>query len=290
MIMFIVFIAGFFITVAFLLFIYQRRMIYFPRGYEPAYKQGLPSAAREIEYRTSSGKQACFYIPPQNKHAQIPESVWIFFGGNASLALDWLDYKDKLFPPSSGILLVDYPGYGLCEGKPKYQTIGESSEAAFQALAAHLNVSPESLEKNLNILGHSLGAATGLQFAQRHPVKKAILLSPFSTLLEMARRTVGRPLCYVLLDRYDNSRVLDQLVSRNQPPVVHIFHGDADNVTPFSMGKKLAERYPGKVDFHPYKGVDHNFIIEAAAGDVYEIMIEGDNLKLIEKNTETNLK
>jgi hypothetical protein len=56
------------------------------------------------------------------------------------------------------------------------------------------------------------------------------------------------------------------------------------------MGKKLAERYPGKVDFHPYKGVDHNFIIEAAAGDVYEIMIEGDNLKLIEKNTETNLK
>lgn len=288
--MFIVFIAGFFLTVAFLLFIYQRRMIYFPRGYEPSYKQGLPSGAREIEYRTSSGKQVCFYIPPQNKSAQNPESVWIFFGGNASLALDWLDYKDKFFPPSSGILLVDYPGYGLCEGKPKYQTIGESGEAAFQALAAHLNVAPESLEKNLNILGHSLGAATGLQFAQRHPVNKVILLSPFSTLLEMARRKVGRPLCYVLLDRYDNSRVLDQLVSRNQPPVVHIFHGDADNVVPFSMGKKLAERYPGKVEFHPYKGVDHNFIIEAAAGDVYEIMIEGGNLKLIEKNTETNLK
>lgn len=274
--MFIVSVVGFFFTVALLLFIIQRRMIYFPRGYEPSYKQGLPSGAKEIEYHTSSGRQVCFYIPPRENPSQIPESVWVFFGGNASLALDWLVYQDRLFPPSSGVLLVDYPGYGLCRGKPKYETIGESSEAAFQALAVHLKVDLKSLEQNLNILGHSLGAASALQFAEKHPVKKAMLLSPFSTLLKMARRTVGWPLCHILLDRYDNASVLDQLVHRNPPPVIHIFHGDVDEVVPFSMGKKLAERYPGNVTFHPYKGVDHNFIIEVAAEEIYRIMNEGD--------------
>jgi pimeloyl-ACP methyl ester carboxylesterase len=275
-IMLVVFILVFLLTLALLLFLYQRRMIYFPRRYESSYKQGLPPGTREIEYHTRSGKQVCFYIPPKNNPFSPPESVWIFFGGNGSLALDWLAYQDKFFPPTSGILLVDYPGYGLCEGKPKYKTIGESSDLAFHALAGHLNVEPESLEKNLNILGHSLGTATGLQFAKQHSVKKVILLAPFTSTLDMARRTVGWPLCHILIDRYDNIGVLEELVSRNPSPAIYIFHGDIDNIVPFSMGQKLAESHPGNVVFHPYKGVDHNFIIEASAKEIYQIMMDGD--------------
>ncbi|MBN1901898.1 alpha/beta fold hydrolase [Candidatus Sumerlaeota bacterium] len=289
-VMLVIIILGLFLAVAIFLFFYQRRMIYFPRRYEPSYKLGLPPEAIEIEYRASSGRQVCFYIPPKTNPSAPPQSLWIFFGGNASLALDWLVYQDTIFPPSLGILLVDYPGYGLCEGKPEYKTIGESSDAAFQTLAQYLKVEPKILEQDLNILGHSLGTAASLQFAEKHPVKKAILLAPFSSLLDMARQTVGWPLCHLLLDRYDNVRALGRIVSTNPYSVIHIFHGKADDMVPFSMGKNLADLYPDNVAFHPHEGVDHNFIIEAAADKIGEIMMRVDISKSNDQKTRINVQ
>ena len=270
----LLFFVGLFGTFAVFLFFYQRKMIYFPGKYEPSYKMGLPPNTVELGYRTPSGNQVSFYVPPRTDPGEKPKALWVFFGGNGSLALDWLLYLDQFPDKASGVLLVEYPGYGLCEGRPSYDSIKENSEAAFQALARQLKTEPLELEKDLNVLGHSLGAATGLEFAVRHPVKKVILLAPFTCMKDMARRTVGWPLCLLLKDRFDNFASLDQLVSRAEPPQIHIFHGDADEVAPFKMGQSLAQRHPGKIAFHPCKGVDHNSIIDAAAKEIYNIMLK----------------
>jgi len=268
----VLFFVGFFITISVFLFFYQRKMIYFPRRYEASYKMGLPHNTVELKYRTTSGNQVSFYIPPRTDKGEKPKTLWVFFGGNGSLALDWLLYLDQFPEKTSGVLLVEYPGYGLCEGHPSFQTITENSQAAFRALAQRLVMEPLELEKDLNVLGHSLGAATGLEFAAAHPVKKVILLSPFTSMKDMARRAVGWPLCLLLKDPFDNSEVLDHLCSRPEPPEIHILHGDADEVVPFRMGKSLAQRHPDKIVFHLYKGIDHNSIIDAAAKEIYNIM------------------
>jgi len=268
LLMLILIILGFFVLIGAFLFFYQRKMIYFPRSYESSYKMGLPPNTREITYETNSGKMTCFYIPPQISPEINPPALWVFFGGNASIALDWLDYLDQFHLESSGILLVDYPGYGLCQGKPNRQSIGEGSNAAFSALAKHLDMKIEELEQDLNILGHSLGAAAALQFAARHPAKKIILLAPFTTLMDMAKKTVGMPLCFVLLDRFDNRARLEEILSRSDSPEVHIFHGKKDNVVPFKMGKQLAGTHSGKILFHPHDFADHNSIISDAVEEI----------------------
>jgi len=255
-----------------LLYIFQRRMIYFPRRYEPSYKIELPVGAVEIPYRTSAGEQVCFYIPPSVHPDKPPVRLWVLFGGNAALALDWLDFVDRYPDRHHGFLLIDYPGYGLCKGRATMKTIGESSEAAFSALGMHLGVKMDMLENDLGVMGHSLGAATALQFALRHPVRHVILASPFTSMMDMARRSVGRPLCYVLIDRFDNRARLNELILRPAPPAIHIFHGDADEVVPFKMGKELAENHKGKIVFHPYAGTDHNMILDTAESEMHRIM------------------
>jgi pimeloyl-ACP methyl ester carboxylesterase len=201
--------------------------------------------------------------------------------GNASLGLDWLDLLDSYTRQAdttssaaqTGFLLVDYPGYGLCQGKPSRQSIRESSEGAFQALAQELKLEPERLEQDLNVLGLSIGTAAGLEFASRHPIQHIILLAPFTSLLDIARRSVGSPLCYLLYDRFDNEQRIRELTRRATAPRIDIFHGSADTLVPPRMGQALAQLSPEHARFHPVEGADHNMILFAAEERVVELML-----------------
>ena len=68
------------------------------------------------------------------------------------------------------------------------------------------------------------------------------LLAPFTTLRDMARQTVGWPLCYLLLQNYDNVARIHELAARHRPPAVAIASGDQDEVIPNRM---LSATVPG---------------------------------------------
>ncbi|MCB2153309.1 alpha/beta hydrolase [bacterium] len=254
------------------LLLFQHGMIYFPRPYERSYRMGFPPNMIELEFATTSGKQTAFYQPPKGDPSAPPQHLWIMIGGNASLALDWADLIVDVDDDETGFLLVDYPGYGISEGKASGKKMLEATEGAFDALASRLQMSPEQLGQDVSHVGHSMGCASVLQFAARHPARRIILISPFTSLADMARLTVGWPLCYTLLDRYDNRARLDELAERVDPPDVHIFHGTQDNIVPFRMGKELADRHPSMIKFHRVQGGDHNWVIEMSRKKILRLM------------------
>lgn len=264
-------ITAFIAVLAAALFFFQRRLIYFPRHYGPEYTALMPQCER-LEFTTSSGKQVTFYLPPKDKSLTTPEKLWVLFPGNASLGLDWLDLLNEICDERAGYLLIDYPGYGASEGAPTMPAIGETSDAALVALATHLKTEPAVLEKDLNVLGLSIGTATGLQFAVRHPVRRVVLLAPFTTMLAMARRSVGWPLNLLLQDRFDNRARLDELAARSPRPEVHIIHGTSDSLVPFAMGKELAERHPDMVKLHAIAGATHE-LLYSGNDDAYRELI-----------------
>ncbi len=265
-------ILGFLLLFAGFLFLFQRKMIYFPQRYEAAYVRGLPSETAEIQYQTSQGNQIAFYLPPREEETNPPGSLWVLFHGNAATALDWLDLVESVPDDHAAFLLIDYPGYGKCEGSPSRASIRETTEAVFEALARQLLLQPSELEKNLNVLAFSIGTGAGLEFAAAHPVRRVILLAPFTDLLSMARRSVGWPLCYLLLDRFDNRTRLVELSQQSITPEVHIFHGTADDIIPFRMGETLAREFPTLVTFHPVPNVDHNFLPAAVEPQLADLI------------------
>lgn len=252
----------------------QRKLIYMPRVYESTYQHDLPAGTVELKFETSSGKQTAFYVPSGGEAAPPPETLWVCFNGNAARALDWLGTVERVKASGVGFLLVDYPGYGVSEGRPTRRSIAEASDAALLTLAQHYRMDLSDLELRTNLLAFSIGTGTGLDFAARHPVRRVILLAPFTSLLDMARRTVGWPLCCLLLDRYDNAARLNELAARNPRPEVTLFHGQADEIIPFEMGETLAGQHPAMITFHPVPKVDHNGLPDAVDRQLQELLRE----------------
>ncbi|MDZ4401504.1 alpha/beta hydrolase [Prosthecobacter sp.] len=251
----------------------QSSLIYHPNPCRPQHERMLSAMqGARVRFTTSQGTQTAFYIPPRASTPGLPPTIWLCFGGNGALALDWLHFTDA-WDEQFAYLLVDYPGYGDCEGAPTPGRIRESSKAAFEALAKHLNTTKEDLQPRIAVLGHSLGAAAALMAAEDLDVRRAVLLSPFTTMTDMGRLVLGWPLCYLNLHRFDNRKTLRHVASRTGARLV-IFHGAADEVIPAHMGRELAVAHPQVVTFHEVPDAHHNDILALISDRVGKAMTE----------------
>lgn len=249
------------------LWAFQERFIYFPRRYRFGVEQ-LPRSIEPLRFECRFGAQVAFYIAPRSNRRS---RLWLVFGGNAMCALDWSDWALKHPDRDAAFLLLDYPGYGYCKGLPSRVRIEEASDAAFVALAAHLKDSPENLSKQLHLLGHSLGAATALEFACRHTVQGIVLTAPFTTLKAVAVKLFGPPVGPLVRERYDNLARLDELANRGFPLV--ILHGMDDETVAFEFGDRLA-RSAIWARFEPIPHAHHNDLYEVAGREIRKAMLE----------------
>jgi alpha/beta superfamily hydrolase len=252
------------------LVLFQSRLIYFPLRYSTAQFQKATSiGTQEITFRTSQGNQTAFFCRTEDSDA-FPKSLWLVFGGNGDLALGWLDLVCAFPSPNTGFLLVDYPGYGICQGKPNPRTILENAEGALQTLLERKGWTAEA--DALCVLGHSLGGAVALQFAARHSVRKIVLVSTFTTMDEMVRKQIGITLGPLLRHRFDNLTSLATILSQNRVPEISILHGQSDDIVPLRMGAALAQLDPSRIKFAAIPEADHNNIIQKALPLVLQTM------------------
>jgi pimeloyl-ACP methyl ester carboxylesterase len=243
----------------------QSRLIYYPARYEPNDFNALQAAGgQRLEYNTGQGRQVAYYVPSAASSATNGR-IWVCFGGNAALALHWL-YFTRQWDPSFGYLLVDYPGYGECEGAPNPARIRANALAAVEALAQSVGTSTEALRPRLGVLGQSIGGAAALMAAEDLQARRVVLLSPFTTLTEMGKRVVGWPLCHLNLHRFNNRKQLARVCA--QGARVTILHGTDDRVIPIRMSRELAAAHPDCVTLHELPGLDHNDLVLGAGKEV----------------------
>jgi uncharacterized protein len=242
----------------------QGYLLYHPRPYAPLVLTALPPRLVEIAYNTAQGPQVAFYLPPPGSPTPVPEMLWVLFHGNASLALEWLAHLPPGLKTPAGFLFVDYPGYGKCAGRSARDAIIASFEAALQALQQRHPAVRPAVERSLNVLGYSLGAAVALELATRHPTQHIVLLAPFTSMHDIASHIVVWPLTTLLRERFDNTQALTTLAQRPVPPAVTIVHGDADEVVPVAMGRALAQTFPAMITYHELPGATHRLLERAA--------------------------
>ncbi len=251
-----------------LLYFAQDRMIYLPRPYAATELSQLPSGL--IPLRESDDSLIAFYRPPAN--GAVPQRLWMLFGGNADQALRWDAFAREHAAAGTGFLMVEYPSYGACRGSPSPATILATNERAMTMLAQRLGLGLDDLHQRTACLGHSLGAAAALQYAAKHPPRRLVLISPFTTMKDMARRSVGWPLCELLVHRFDNRARLAELAAAGLPPTA-IIHGDRDGVIPVTMGRELAAAHPG-IHLSVIVGAGHNDVLDMAAREIVTAMRE----------------
>jgi uncharacterized protein len=262
--------------------IFQSRFIYFPLRYSADHlRKAKAIGTQQIIFGTSQGNQTAFFWQTGSPTA-APKNLWLMFGGNGDLALSWLDLVCVFPVLPIGFLLIDYPGYGNCQGKPNARTILENTEGAFDALLEQRGWDAENMA--LSVFGQSLGGAAALQFAVNRPVSKIVLISAFTSMDDMVRNQIGFSLGPLLQHRFDNRALLQTILANNRAVEISIVHGQSDEIVPFRMGATLAQLDSSRIKFVAVAGAAHNDIIQKALPQIVEAMIPGSDKNSLTAN------
>lgn len=177
--------AGAWLLLCILLFANQRSYIYYP---VPESRQAGAQALRLASGNASLKIWAVVRGGPR---------AILYFGGNAEDVAYNLPGFTKAFPGHS-IYLVNYRGYGGSEGQP--------TEAALQAdaIAVFDQLRPRHAE--IAVIGRSLGSGVATYLASLRNVHRLVLVTPFDSLVNVARGQVRWfPVALLLRDRFDSA-------------------------------------------------------------------------------------
>lgn len=234
-------------------------LFYMPRPYRQQHLDLLDRPeVTQLHYKVNGYNQTAFFIKGRSSGRQ--RGVWLLLGGINSLALDWHQwfYREE---SDCSFLLLDYPGYGLNKGIPRARYISQGGRAAISALADYLNTSVENVTSRLGVLGHSLGTGAALDLTSQLPVKRLILVAPFTSLKELVVHRYGMVqgtfLNIINPEKYPNLERLSSIINRSPSPEIFIIHGAEDSVIPPRMGRQLAELSPEKIAYIEVDNLGH---------------------------------
>lgn len=249
----------------------QSRLIYFPRPYDPDTVTEWKSltSGRTLDYRTSQGNQRAFL----QGNLTSPRNIWIVWGGNGTVALDWAEWIQAHAPAEDAWLLMDFPGYGDCQGSPTPERIRENLKTALPLAAREIGWTGPLDSKRLRFFGHSLGAAACLMAASEFGIQRGVLIAPFTSTMDMSRHMTGLPIGFLVWHRFDNAARLDELATRGAGEVV-IFHGTDDEAIPCAMSRKLAASHQKIVRLREIPGGRHNDIPETHATEISAALVD----------------
>lgn len=161
------------------------------------------------------------------------------------------------------VLIFDYRGFGLSDGRPSEKGTYLDAEAALDYLASRGDVAPDRVA----LFGHSLGAAVAVETALRREVYAVVLEAPFTSIRAMSERDypwvpgIGR----ALRTKYDSLSKIGDV----ETPVM-VIHGDGDETIPFEMGREMYDAAAEPKRFLPIAGAGHDDADVVGADAYYE--------------------
>ncbi len=151
------------------------------------------------------------------------------------------------------VMIPEYVGYGMSTGHPSESGCYESAEAAYQWLVEQ----PDIDASRIIVGGWSLGAAVAAEIASRHETAGLMMLSPFTSMVDMARRMYPiLPVNTFLRHRFESLRKIADI----HCPIL-IGHGADDDLIPATMSEALAKAASGPVVIFMVPGAGHNDFI-----------------------------
>ena len=194
---------------------------------EPRAGEGWSVARHET---TDGFHLAGAYFPPPSPDAP----VLLYFHGNAEAAAHNLPLASALRARGFGVFLAEYRGYGGLPGSPFEEGLYGDGQAAMAELG-RLGIPPS----RVILVGRSLGSGVAVELATRHRVAAVVLISAYTSLVDMGRLVAGPLAPLVVRDRFDSLSKIGRVAA----PLV-LIHGSSDDVVPVSMGRRLAAARP----------------------------------------------
>ena len=203
-----------------------------------------PTVEREVKHPRSSGHRtrpvvlravdgtrlSGWLMTPQ---VPGPHPAVIYFGGRSE-EVSWV-VRDagKLFP-GMAVVAVNYRGYGESHGVPAEIHMVEDGCMLFDWMAARSHVDA----RRIAVVGRSLGSGVAVQVAKERPVHSVVLITPYDSILAIAKRKFRvMPIEYLLRHRFESIKYAPALKAPTY--VLRALH---DDIVPHSHTDQLVAK------------------------------------------------
>lgn len=231
------------------------------QGTEEA-RYDVPAGGERLELKSAGGEriEALFCRAMGDRPETRPTVIWFY--GNAQCLAHALGQVEMLRRCGANVLIGDYLGYGLSEGKPSEA----GCYATADALYAHAMQRKDIDAKKLVAGGWSLGAAVAIDLASRKPMAGLMTFSAYTSKRDLARRQFPEVRPEAIEHPFLS---LDKIRTITCPTL--IVHGRRDTLVPFAMSEALREAAAGKpVEYLPIGRAGHNDLFLVGGGEIEE--------------------
>jgi len=217
------------------LFIFQRKLIYFPTG-------KIPHNYEIIQLENENENLEIIVLNKEKDEALI------YCGGNAEAVLYSAEEFLASFP-SKTVYLVNYRGYGGSSGNPTEK--GIFSDILFLFDEIH------EKHKKIYAMGRSLGTGVVAYLASKRNIEKMVLVSPYDSIKSVAQnRFPIFPIFMLLKDKYDSINRVDNIKAKTM-----ILIAENDEVIPKKHSLRLINKFPSEqIIVKTILGTGHNDI------------------------------
>ena len=220
----ILILAGY-LGVAALLYLTQRALMYFPdpERIRPA-AVGLVGA-EDILLDTADGERVVtWHVRPRDERPVV-----LYLHGNGGALSHRAERFRALTDDGTGLVALDYRGYGGSTGRPTEAGLAIDAEAAYAFAAARYPA------ERIAIWGESLGTGVAVTLAAKRPAGHIVLEAPFTAAVDLAARQYPfLPVHWLMKDQFRS----DLHIGAVTAPLL-ILHGGRDPIVPIAYGERL---------------------------------------------------
>ena len=210
------------------LFFFQRSLLYQP-NVNNYFNDRLKVDIEEVQIKTSDNINLLgwFHKKDLNKFKTI-----VYFHGNAGKLENRIHKLNHFKDMDVNFLIISWRGFSGNSGKPTEKGLYEDGKSTIDWLK-NIGLS----DKDIVLYGESLGTGIATHIAQNRKFAGLVLETPFTSMVDAAKNVYPYiPVGILLKDRYENEKKIRHI---NIP--ILVMHGEADQIVPFKMGKKIYE-------------------------------------------------
>ena len=227
-IFFLIFVLSIYIIIVFVLYTFQRNLLYHPSVNNYSGNK-LTNSISEIKIKTEDNIELVAWYHEKDL---VNYKTILFLHGNAGTLENRIYKLNHFIDMDINFLIIAWRGFSGNKGKPTEKDLYKDAEGAIKWLR-NKGVNQE----NIVIYGESLGTGIATEIAQNNNFAGIILESPFTSMTNVgATKYPIFPVRLLLKDKYESDKKIKNIIS----PIL-IMHGKADRIVPFWMGKKMYE-------------------------------------------------
>jgi fermentation-respiration switch protein FrsA (DUF1100 family) len=208
-----------------LLYFMQRALMYFPdpERTSPA-PAGLPGAEEVLLDTADHERVVAWHLPPRGDRPVV-----LYLHGNGGALSHRAERFRALTADGTGLVAIDYRGYGGSSGQPSEAGLLIDAETAYGFAAARYPAA------RIVVWGESLGTGVAVGLAVERPIGRLVLEAPFTSAVDLAaRRYPFVPLRWLMKDQFRS----DLRIASVAAPLL-VLHGAHDTIVPIELGERL---------------------------------------------------